>query len=120
MNWDRPVKLVKVKRYPEGIYVDGCCVEMVKRIDSLKDTYTTWCCCGHGAFRKMHNDNTVSDGHGTVEFMSKLALAGLSEHGKVSRLEYNDKDGGIRGYVIEIECHCSEVVTKDAKEHFGV
>jgi len=109
MNWDRPVRFVRVKRYPQGIYVDECCASRVKQIDALPDTFTSWCCCMHGTYP-----------FGGVEFISKLLKTELEEmFGKLDKHLWNDR-GEYKGYSARVICGCSEEVRERARQHFGV
>jgi len=109
MNWERPVVKVKVKRYPEGVYVDQCCAETVKKVDALPQTQTTWCCCMHGTYP-----------YGGVEFISQLGegeLKSLLEVDVLDRCSWYDKSE-YKGYAVRVVCHCPEDVKQRALEHF--
>ncbi len=108
MNWKRPTRLVKVKKYPKGIIVDKCCAEMVKKIDSLPDIKTAWSCCNHGLYK-----NKKGIAVGGVEFFSKLPSKELKKLGKVTICTWEKNR-----YNIEIKCKCPPKVIKAAKKHF--
>lgn len=111
-NWDRPIELIKVKEYKEKIFVDKCCAEVVKKIDSLKDTYAVWCCCNHGLFK-----NKRGIAVGGVEFKSKLHIREFTKYGTVTLCKFG-RDGQFKRYNLEIECKCSPEIIKKAKKHF--
>ena len=108
MNWGRPTKLVKVKKYIFKIHIDKCCVKLVRLIDNLDNTYTTWCCCGHGLIPM-----------GVIEFNSSLKLSRLKE--MLSHNVYRDNwrnKNKIKGYHIRHKCYCNKKITEKARKHF--
>lgn len=115
LNWDRPVKMVKVKAYDEPIAVDECVAKIVKYIDGLPDVRTAWCCCGHG-----HEEGS------TVEFRSRsntplTILADIIDKfgGRINCALWQDREGW-RGWVLNGDfCHCSEEVKRQAGDHFA-
>ena len=108
VNWQRPIEMVKVKRWNGRIAVDACCAPLVQFIDSLPQTETCWCCCMHG---------TAPDGG--VEFRSSLPEAQLRFLlGPLERCIWHDK-GDMVGRQAFVVCSCPPDVREAALRHFG-
>lgn len=108
MNWERPIEMVKVKRWGEPIAVDQCCAPLVRFIDSLPETETCWCCCMHG---------TAPDGG--VEFRSSLPETQLRFLlGPLGRCVWHDK-GSLIGRQAFLVCRCRLQDRERAMQHFG-
>ena len=114
MNWDRPVRKIKVKAYKEEIFVDECVADAVLFIDGIKGCKTKWCCCGHRFL-----------GPSTIEFLADPCLD-LQElilskypNAVLEREAWMDKENKSGWTFIDRLCECSDTVVRLAKEHFG-
>lgn len=115
MNWERPTREIKVKKFAYSILVDECVADVILFIDGLPQTETRWACCGHGSVWGAR-----------VEFIStkdKMSLESLivsQFSGRIERESYRDSNN-YKGYVFVSNslCHCSKEVRKRAVDHFG-
>lgn len=107
LNWNRPTVLVRVKRWPEGIHVDACCADMVRRIDALHNTETRYSCCGHGIIP------------GAVEFASVMPRDWLERKiGQEIEPAKWQNYMGMTGWATVCPCNCGPEVRQAAREHF--
>jgi len=115
MNWKRPTREIKVKKYDYSILVDECVADVVLFIDGLPDTETRWACCGH---RSIWGSQVEFISLKDEVLLESLILSRFP--GRIERESYRDS-GGYKGYVFVSNslCHCSKEVGKKAAHHFG-
>ena len=107
MNWERPIKKIKVKQYKKPIYVDKCMADAIIFVDSLPFTHTVYSCCHHGLF----------EGRTQLEFRTQLKIP---VKGKITRAKWLDK-GKYKGYNLDLDlCRCSNEVKKEAQKRWNI